>query len=273
MPGVEERMEGTALAATDRTVQALEEQAWSERAGYYRIQFDRLSDRWFFSLNGLCETSRETDVVPYYAAEGGVPAERQRIVQLLIEVDIGMGRCGVPPGAPAAELARRMARLPGVRFAGLQAFEGHLVNVLDRAERTDRARAAMQLAIDTRRMLETAGISVACVSGCSSATYDSTGTMPGVDEVLATEAGRNLKGAAKLEAIRQIGSAPPAPPALLKVDAVAYQGVTWDIFAPARHPLEKPADYTRRLPMAGEARYPPKCPKCSTRSIPNSESS
>ena len=64
------------------------------------------------------------------------------------------------------------------------------------------------------------------------------------------------------EKIRQIGSAPPAPPVLQKIDAVAYQGVTWDMFAPARHPLEKPADYTRRLPMAGEARYPPKCPKC-----------
>lgn len=106
-------------------------------------------------------------------------------VDLLIEVDIGMGRCGVPPGAPAVELARRIAGLPGVRFAGLQAFEGHLVNVVDRAERTERATAAMQLAIDTRQMLEAAGIAVGCVSGCSSATYDSTGTMSGVDEVQA----------------------------------------------------------------------------------------
>jgi hypothetical protein len=64
------------------------------------------------------------------------------------------------------------------------------------------------------------------------------------------------------EKIKQIGSAPPAPPALQKIDAVAFQGVTWDIFAPVRHPLEKPADYARRLPTAGEARYPPKCPKC-----------
>ena len=62
--------------------------------------------------------------------------------------------------------------------------------------------------------------------------------------------------------IKQIGSAPPTPPALQKVDAVAYQGVTWDIVAPARHPLEKPADYARRLPAIGEARSPPKCPKC-----------
>ena len=106
-------------------------------------------------------------------------------VHLLIEVDIGMGRCGVAPGAAALDLARRLADLPGVRFAGLQAYEGHLVNVLDRAERATRARAAMQLAVDTRRMIEAAGIAVGRISGCSSATYDSTGTLEGVDEVQA----------------------------------------------------------------------------------------
>jgi hypothetical protein len=65
------------------------------------------------------------------------------------------------------------------------------------------------------------------------------------------------------EKIRQIGSAPPAPPALQKVDTIAYQGVAWDIVAPARHPLEKPSDYARRLPTTGEAKMPPKCLKCS----------
>ena len=42
------------------------------------------------------------------------------VVLLLIEVDIGMGRCGVLPGQPALDLARRVAALPGVQFAGLQ---------------------------------------------------------------------------------------------------------------------------------------------------------
>jgi len=64
------------------------------------------------------------------------------------------------------------------------------------------------------------------------------------------------------EKIKQIRNPPPSPPALQKIDAVAFQGVSWDIFAPARHPHEQPADYARRLPAAGEARYPPKCPKC-----------
>jgi D-serine deaminase-like pyridoxal phosphate-dependent protein len=107
------------------------------------------------------------------------------VVHVLVEVDIGMGRCGVPPGAPALELARRVTSLPGVSFDGLQAYEGHLVNVLDRAERAERARAAIQPAIETRRMLEAAGIPVRCVSGCASANYDSVGTVIGVDEIQA----------------------------------------------------------------------------------------
>lgn len=107
------------------------------------------------------------------------------VVRLFIEVDIGMGRCGVPAGSPALDLARQLRDLPNVLFAGLQAYEGHLVNVLDRAERTTRARAAMQQAVDTRRLIESAGIPVGCISGCSSATYSSTGALEGVDEVQA----------------------------------------------------------------------------------------
>ncbi len=125
------------------------------------------------------------DHVEQVQAISQAAAEAGSVVRLLVEVDIGMGRCGVAPGEPALELARRIVELPGVEFAGLQAYEGHLVNVLDRAERRERARAAMQLAIDTRRLIEAAGIPVSCVSGCSSATYDATGTIEGVDEVQA----------------------------------------------------------------------------------------
>ena len=107
------------------------------------------------------------------------------LVHLFIEVDIGMGRCGVQPGAPAVELAKCICNLPGVRFGGIQAYEGHLVNLLDRVDRGRQATAAMQQAVDTRRMLEREGISVDCISGCSSATYDSTGVMSGVDEIQA----------------------------------------------------------------------------------------
>lgn len=106
-------------------------------------------------------------------------------VGVLIEVDIGMGRCGVAPGEAALRLASQIRSLPGIRFDGLQAFEGHLVNVLDRNERAERSAEAMSRAVQTRRLIEGAGIAVDRISGCSSATYDVTGVMPGVDEVQA----------------------------------------------------------------------------------------
>jgi D-serine deaminase-like pyridoxal phosphate-dependent protein len=43
----------------------------------------------------------------------------------------------------------------------------------------------MKAAVETRRLIEAAGIPVGCISGCSSATYDSTGTLDGVDEIQA----------------------------------------------------------------------------------------
>ncbi len=106
-------------------------------------------------------------------------------VGVLVEVDIGMGRCGVAPGQPALDLARAIQSLPGLRFEGLQAYEGHVVYVNDFKRRAELARQAMSQAIQTRRLLEAAGIPVALVSGGASSTYQITGTMEGVDEIQA----------------------------------------------------------------------------------------
>jgi D-serine deaminase-like pyridoxal phosphate-dependent protein len=125
------------------------------------------------------------DHVDQAAAISSVATAAGVTVGLLIEVDIGMGRCGVPPGTSGLALARRIIDMPGVRLDGIQAFEGHLVNVIDRAERGRRAIEAMGLAVETRRLIETAGIPIARLSGCSSATYDTTGVLDGVDEVQA----------------------------------------------------------------------------------------
>ncbi|MBN1344828.1 MAG: DSD1 family PLP-dependent enzyme [Phycisphaerae bacterium] len=104
-------------------------------------------------------------------------------VGLLIEVDVGMRRCGVPPGEPALELARFIKTCPGVRFDGIQAYEGHLVCRPDPDERATLTRRDMQLAVDTRRLIERAGIEVPILSGGGTGTYDITGPMDGIDEL------------------------------------------------------------------------------------------
>jgi D-serine deaminase-like pyridoxal phosphate-dependent protein len=106
-------------------------------------------------------------------------------IGVLVEVDIGMNRCGVPPGAPALELARLIAASPGLKFEGLQGYEGHLVDLRDEAERREKVCDALAVLVETRRQIERAGIPVAIVSGGGTGTYTFNGDYPGVDEVQA----------------------------------------------------------------------------------------
>lgn len=111
------------------------------------------------------------------ATEAGV------VIRVLIEVDIGMRRCGVPPGAPTLALAREISGLPGLRFDGLQAYEGHVVDLPNFEERRRRVCDAFAAVIQTRRQLEAAGLPVPILSGGGTGTYDITGNLEGVDEV------------------------------------------------------------------------------------------
>ncbi len=109
----------------------------------------------------------------------------QVTVGVLVEVNIGMDRCGVAPGEPALGLARLVARSPGLRFAGLQAYEGHAVYENDALRREQAVRDSMALALETRRLIERDGIAVAVLSGGSSSTYQIAGQIEGVDEIQA----------------------------------------------------------------------------------------
>ncbi len=106
-------------------------------------------------------------------------------LDVLIEVNTGMDRCGVEPGEQAVSLAKVAADLPGIRFRGIQAYEGHLVNIAVEQDRAARVRAAMAPIIETRGAIEDAGIPVEIVSGGGTGTFAMTGTVAGFDEVQA----------------------------------------------------------------------------------------
>jgi D-serine deaminase-like pyridoxal phosphate-dependent protein len=90
---------------------------------------------------------------------------------VLVEIDVGMGRCGVPPGEPALALARHVAAQPGLRFAGLQAYHGRAQHINEE----DRRRAAIEVAIDqvhqTVDLLKRHGLACETVSGAGTGTY------------------------------------------------------------------------------------------------------
>jgi D-serine deaminase-like pyridoxal phosphate-dependent protein len=72
------------------------------------------------------------------AAAGGVR-------EILIDVNVGLPRCGCAP-EDAGKLAD-LARQRGLEVRGVMGYEGHVVGLVDAAERAERCRAAMELLV------------------------------------------------------------------------------------------------------------------------------
>ncbi len=106
-------------------------------------------------------------------------------LRVLVEVDVGMGRCGTAPEGPSFELAQRLVALPGLRFEGIMGYEGHAVMIEDFEEREEVAQEAMAKLVATRDFVQERGIEVEIVSGGGTGTYQITGNYPGVTEIQA----------------------------------------------------------------------------------------
>lgn len=92
-------------------------------------------------------------------------------LDVLVEIDVGAGRCGVAPGEAALALSRRVAASPALRFAGLQAYQGRAQHVRDFVERRAAVEAAAALARDTASLLESNGIECPRITGAGSGTH------------------------------------------------------------------------------------------------------
>ncbi|MCJ7502332.1 MAG: DSD1 family PLP-dependent enzyme [Acidobacteriia bacterium] len=106
-------------------------------------------------------------------------------LDVLIEVDVGMGRGGVRSPDEAVTLAQRLSQFSGLRFRGVQGYEGHCMLEPDRTVRIAKAHAAMDyLGVVIDRLAE-AGFACEVVSAGGTGTYDITGNNPRVTEIQA----------------------------------------------------------------------------------------
>lgn len=103
-------------------------------------------------------------------------------LDVLVEVDAGMGRCGTQPGEPTLALAREILRLPGLRLKGLHAYEGHVVQNESRAVRQSETERMLERTIETRDLLRRNGLEVEVITCGGTGTYDISGVYPGVTE-------------------------------------------------------------------------------------------
>ncbi|HJT60297.1 MAG TPA: DSD1 family PLP-dependent enzyme, partial [Burkholderiales bacterium] len=91
-------------------------------------------------------------------------------LDVYIEIDVGMRRCGVAPGAPAVALAREIIN-NGMKFAGLQAYHGRAQHIRSMEERHAAIETAAQHVQHTKRLLAEAGIACPIVTGAGSGTF------------------------------------------------------------------------------------------------------
>jgi D-serine deaminase-like pyridoxal phosphate-dependent protein len=104
-------------------------------------------------------------------------------VGVMVDVDTGMGRCGVRRVEDARELALLAERLPAVRFDGVSAYEGHCTPIMDTGERAVCSREAIEVMAGFITAIREAGIDVPAVSAGGSTTYSTTGADPRVTEI------------------------------------------------------------------------------------------
>src|SRR5450432_3223593 len=88
---------------------------------------------------------------------------------VFVEIDVGQGRCGVSP-AEAGPLAHHVVSR-GLRFAGLQAYQGGAQHIRGAAEREAAARSAASLVRAAQASLASAGIACPLVTGAGTGTF------------------------------------------------------------------------------------------------------
>jgi D-serine deaminase-like pyridoxal phosphate-dependent protein len=84
---------------------------------------------------------------------------------LLVDVDIGQGRTGVAAIDDGLSLARRIRSEARLRFAGLQAYAGHVQHIVEAAKRLNAARQSEELVRSLSARLKQEGLPPEIVSG------------------------------------------------------------------------------------------------------------
>ena len=106
-------------------------------------------------------------------------------IPMLVDLDIGMERTGAVPGRPGLELARLIDDSPGVRFAGLMGYEGHVLTVWPEEDRMRATKEAIAGLVETKRLIINDGIPVGIVSGAGSGNHIEASLIDGLTELQA----------------------------------------------------------------------------------------
>jgi D-serine deaminase-like pyridoxal phosphate-dependent protein len=106
-------------------------------------------------------------------------------IPVVVEVDNGMHRCGVQPGAEAVALSRTVQGHAGLHYMGLMAWEGQARKLQNLAERKEATEKAVGLLVQSAALCKQAGLPVQIVSCGGTGTEEISSHIQGVTEIQA----------------------------------------------------------------------------------------
>ncbi|HCL26717.1 MAG TPA: alanine racemase [Dehalococcoidia bacterium] len=142
-------------------------------------------------INRLCALAGQTSVgvavdspdnaeqLSQGAAAAGVE------LRVLVEIEAGMGRCGIAPGPDAVSLAQKVNNLPGLKFQGIMGSVPGPRGEDDPDQHRAKTTANLQVVLDAKEQIEQAGLPVETVSVGGTHCYAQAVGMAGVTEVRA----------------------------------------------------------------------------------------
>jgi D-serine deaminase-like pyridoxal phosphate-dependent protein len=134
----------------------------------------RLISRW--------PDARVSVVVDSWEGALAIDAALPRVIEALIEVNVGQDRCGIAP-EDALALADRLKQLDRLRVVGLQGYEGNLQHVRDPGERQRLCNDSMQRLAAAVTALRAAGHMVEIVTTGGTGTAEFCAAHEAVTEV------------------------------------------------------------------------------------------
>lgn len=137
----------------------------------------------------LCELAARARITvaadSHEAIDGlsGVAAASGHEIPVLVEIECGFGRCGVPDADAALALARRIVDAHGVSFAGIMSFAGQSYDAGTELAVEGVARHDADVLGTAARVIRAAGIDVGVVSAGGTPTARRVAEIGGVTEI------------------------------------------------------------------------------------------
>ncbi len=92
-------------------------------------------------------------------------------IEGLVEIDCGADRCGVTSTEATVAIAKAIDTAPGLRFSGLQAYQGNMQHLKTHAERKAKFEIVIAFVTDVLAGLKEAGLACETVTGGGTGSY------------------------------------------------------------------------------------------------------